>query len=445
MRKSIYIAAFAVLALTACSNTEDPIFDQSAPERLEQYKKEYSDALTADGGLWSMEYFSNEDEEGYVFVMQFNNNGSVNISANHKWIGGTFQQKVSTWKMIADNGPVLSFNSYNSLFHIFADPADIPDTKDEDGRDIDETGKGHEGDYEFQVMDLSDDGSTLRLLGKKRSIDIFMHRLDVNTDIQQYLADVKNVPSKFSRQFNDMVLTDAEGAKYRVYDMYTGIPSIYPLDGDPIMQTVSANGIFTLDGFRFMEPLEVTKTDDSTFLIDKLYFTDEGAMNGENVQDLRSISPLENVIRKDMTWTIDNSSFTGKAKQMFDVANQKIAAELSAKDVLGNIDLTYGLVAGKTVPQLVTRIGTRVLRDYLEYSVPTDENGNVIPSSDLHFVIYGANNTSIKYDEQIPAYKAFKEYLCGNFSMEVNNPLLPNVITLTDKNDSSSSFTMKAK
>ena len=110
MKFSTYLAALAALTLTACSSDDDHIFDQSAADRLEQYKKDYADVLTADGGLWYMEYFSNSEEPGYVFVMKFEKNGAVNISANHKWIGGSFQQETSLWKMISDNGPVLSFN-----------------------------------------------------------------------------------------------------------------------------------------------------------------------------------------------------------------------------------------------------------------------------------------------------------------------------------------------
>ncbi len=169
MKKSIYLAAVAALALSSCSSDDDRIFDQSAADRLEQYKQEYAEVLTADGGLWSMEYFSNAEEPGYVFVMKFDKNGSVEISANHKWIGGEYKKETSLWKMIADNGPVLSFNSYNKLFHIFSDPANItgPYASEGESGDINETGYGHEGDYEFQFMEVSEDGQTVRLLGKK--------------------------------------------------------------------------------------------------------------------------------------------------------------------------------------------------------------------------------------------------------------------------------------
>lgn len=450
MKKTLYIAVFAALALTSCSNTEDEIFDESAAVRLEQYKKEYAEALTADGGLWTMEYFANPDEPGYVFVMKFSKDGSVDISANHKWIGGTFKQETSLWKIIADNGPVVSFNSYNSLFHIFSDPADItgPDSpKGENDVDINETGFGHDGDYEFQFMELSEDGQSARLLGKKRMFDIYMHRLPADTDPEKYLDEVAEVSaSRFSSKFNDMELVDADGNHYWVRDLYTAIPSIYPLDGDEVSQTVSGNGIFTLDGFRFMSPLEVRRADDSTFEIDKLYFTEDGALAGENVTDLRSISPLQNLVRKDLIWTIDQESMTGKVKTLLDAANAEIAQKVAAKDKLGAIDFTYSLVQGQSVPQLVTRIGNRICRDYIEYNLQIDEaTGLEVPSDQLHFIITGGNNTAKKYDGELPAYKAFKDYLAGNFTMTVNNPLIPDVMTLTDNNDSSSKFNLKLK
>ncbi|MDE6637403.1 MAG: DUF4302 domain-containing protein [Muribaculaceae bacterium] len=447
MKKSIYLATLAALALTACSSDNDGIFDQSAADRLEQYKKDYAEVLTENGGLWTMEYFSNADEPGYVFVMKFDKNGSVEISANHKWIGGEFKQETSLWKMIADNGPVLSFNSYNNLFHIFSDPANItgPDAPTGDFGDIDETGFGHEGDYEFQVMEVSDNGQTVRLLGKKTLYDIYLHRLDPATDVNKYLDDVKEVPNRFTQKFNNLTMTDEEGNLYRVYDMMTAIPSVYPLDGDAVSQTVSANGIFTLTGFRFMKPLEVKKANDSTFELTELFFNDDFTMYGENIADMRALSPLENLVRADLTWTLDPESMTGKFKELYDAANVALVAHLTNKDKLGNIDFAYGSNAGKLVPQFVTRIGTRVCRDYIEYDAEYSENGDVVPSNDLHFTVTGGNNTSIKYNGEVPAYKAFKDYFSGNFVMTVNDPINPDVITLTDKNDPSSHVDFRAK
>ena len=57
----------------------------------------------------------------------------------------------------------------------------------------------------------------------------------------------------------------------------------------------------------------------------------------------------------------------------------------------------------------------------------------------------GGNNTATRYDGEVPAYKAFKDYLTGNFTMTVNDPLIPDVITLHDDSDPSSSFSVKVK
>ena len=103
MKKSLIFLPVVALALTACNNTEDLVFEGSAAERLEQSKADAKSALTADGGLWSMEYFANSDEPGYVMLFRFSDNGSVEISGDHKWIGGKFTQETSLWDVVSDD------------------------------------------------------------------------------------------------------------------------------------------------------------------------------------------------------------------------------------------------------------------------------------------------------------------------------------------------------
>ena len=81
MKKFLKYAALSVLAmatLTSCLKTEeDDIFDKSAAERLDDAKQYYSDILTADGGMWAMEYFANVDEPGYVYIFEFKLDGTA--------------------------------------------------------------------------------------------------------------------------------------------------------------------------------------------------------------------------------------------------------------------------------------------------------------------------------------------------------------------------------
>lgn len=320
MKKSIYLAAFAALALASCSNDSDSVFDKSAADRLEDYKKEYREVLTADGGLWTMEYFSNSEEPGYLFVMRFNSDGSVNIAANHKWIGNAYREETSLWQMIADNGPVISFNSYNNIFHIFSDPANItgPDApKGDSDNDIDETGYGHDGDYEFQVMEVSDEGKTIRLLGKKRLLHIYMHRLPADTDVKAYMEEYKKIEQGlFCKEIPALTLKGFDGEDYNVSGCHTGIMSISPAAGDAVEQTRKANFIITPTGIRFMNPFEIVDAAGNEKIINGFTFTDGYSLASDDCAGaiLNAGSYAHILTDNQRNWKIDLKSFDGELK-----------------------------------------------------------------------------------------------------------------------------------
>lgn len=246
------------LVATSCSNDEDQIFDKSAAERLDEAKVEYADYLTDKGGKWVMEYFSNMAEHGYAFVMEFKKNGEVVMTTNHEWSNpaSTTISESSLWQIISDNGVVLSFNTYNPLLHVFADPDNYVAPGDDPENPTDRTGRGHQGDYEFVIMEKQDDGNSLKLKGKKYGHYIYMHRLDEGTVAADYIADVVKVrdnmfPSKIKRYF----LTDGNTGERFVLSQANSIFTGYPEKGDYITQSSSKSGIITPAGIRFMEPL----------------------------------------------------------------------------------------------------------------------------------------------------------------------------------------------
>ena len=148
---SIIICGAVVAGFTSCKNEEEDIFGESSALRLNHAVATYDDLLTSAENGWVMEYFANEEEQGYPMLVKFDKSGAVTFAAkNHYSSNDVYATEESLYEVIADNGPVLSFNSYNTLFHIFADPADIPDTPIEES---DETGVGHEGDYEFVIYE----------------------------------------------------------------------------------------------------------------------------------------------------------------------------------------------------------------------------------------------------------------------------------------------------
>ncbi|MDE7346871.1 MAG: DUF4302 domain-containing protein [Muribaculaceae bacterium] len=410
MKFSTYLAALAALALTACSSENDDIFDQSAADRLEQYKKDYTEVLTADGGLWTMEYFSNPDEPGYLFVMKFDKNGSVEISANHKWIGGEFKQETSLWRMIADNGPVLSFNSYNNLFHIFSDPANITGAdapKGEEGDDINETGYGHEGDYEFQVMEVSDDQNTVRLLGKKRLYDIYLRRIDANTDVNTYMDDYKQLSSNlFCKEISKVFFTDETGEKYIVQNAHTGVLSIYPAGGDAVEQTRTANFIVTPNGIRFMEPFEYVNASGQERYISEMKFSGNYSLVDVDNDGciLNAGTFAETSALNKCNWKVDMKSFDGSLKTAMDEWIEELRTLYNYKSAnVNEMYFDYDSSKGSYVVRFYIRIsakGYETNRFIVDFS--NADNGVRISCGEAY-----DNDSQLAYN----AYPKLKEFL----------------------------------
>ena len=255
------LVALSSLMLGSCKNEVDEIFDEDAVARLDKAKAEYTEILTSQGGKWQMEYYANSNEPGYVYLMTFRNDGSVTISGMNKWISYVngssnvgsiaYGSETSLWEVITDNGPVLSFNSFNKFFHIFADPEDIPSSSDED---TDETGYGHEGDYEFDLMKYSND--TLYISGKKYGIDMIMTRVSASVDDEVYMNEVVAMAdSFFNAKIPYVYINLPNDVRYIVKNGASSILSMYKEGEDEISTTESYNVIITHDGLSFMNPI----------------------------------------------------------------------------------------------------------------------------------------------------------------------------------------------
>lgn len=325
MKKFIYLSVMLLtsVAFSSCDNEEDDIFDASAAERLEQYKVQYSDILTSNGGKWLMEYFANTGEQGYAFVMTFNADGSVRIAGNNKWIGG-YKSEVSLWEMISDNGPVLTFNSYNTVFHTFSTPENIVGgpTSDIDGSDIDETGTGHAGDYEFMMMGATDEsGNTVRLKGKKRGYTILMHRLAADTDDEALLAEYAAAPTKmFHEKIFPLYMTDGTGERF-VVTQSDGIFTFYPEAGDPVTQTVSYNALISPDGIRFMNTIEIPRANGGVFTVQTFKLDDKQQLVSTDASSRAEINAgnvTDIFARKSFKWrfSIDEEQLGGKFSEI---------------------------------------------------------------------------------------------------------------------------------
>ncbi len=442
--KKLYILpllAAAALGFSACNNDDSGIFETSAAERLEASRNEYKDLLTADGGLWALEYFTNDEEPGYVLTMQFSGNGAVEVSADHKWIGNRFQQETSLWDVISDNGTVLTFNTYNTLFHVFSTPenitgADAP--KNELGEDVNELGYGHEGDYEFLLMSHDDNGN-VKLVGKKHGKVAWLRKLDASVDPEEYLNAIKAKRAIFSAKFPDFVMAEPSGALYTVNDLGTGIPSIFPRDfdgveADPVTQTVRAHGVLTATGFRFREPLEVKRADDSTFEISELFWQEDGSLSCREAV-ITGPTPKDALSRTSLTWTLDPETLTGSLADAYTKADAALAAYSPSTGGYSSIVLSYASFMGSITPVVTFNVGKRVCRDYVTLDF-TGEDA-------LTLSLLSSTDASKRYDELVPEYKAFKDALMQAFQLTKSSVLDPSKLTFTAQDGGSVTFNVK--
>ena len=177
--KAKYLVIIGLLAATfaACSRDEESLFDKPAAIRAQEAIENAFDVLTSQEAGWEMAYFPNleADAKGYNMVLKFNKNGNVSVTAKN---AATTNNRImtdtaSTWAVKSDYGPILTFDTYNDVFHAFSDPKD--------------NGAGFLGDYEFLILKATPELVILK--GKKHSAYTVMRPMK-NTDLPKIMEEL---------------------------------------------------------------------------------------------------------------------------------------------------------------------------------------------------------------------------------------------------------------
>ena len=239
MKKNIFLLSLIGVGMlfSACSNEEDMLFDQSAAERLNGASELYSQRLMAHENGWAVQLYPTLQDEapfgsGYLLLMKFGNDRSVTASMKNSLTFGNYKESTSAWEVITDNGPVLSFNTFNEVLHAFSYPEDVPTTEDN------ETGTGIGGDYEFVIVDAPEDGSYMMLKGKKRGTYNLLTPIEDEIDYEAYLDDVNGFQAKmFSESAPNFAVMHYGDSVCKFVDAGDGLPTIYPYDGDVVTES----------------------------------------------------------------------------------------------------------------------------------------------------------------------------------------------------------------
>lgn len=422
------LVAISALSLVSCSNEVKDIFDEDAIARLDKAKAEYSQILTSNGGKWQLEYYANSNEQGYIYLMTFKADGSVTIAGHNKWINyiksgqstaPAYGSEVSMWEVIADNGPVLSFNTYNKYFHLFADPYDIPSaggaTSDDD---VNENGYGHEGDYEFDIMKYS--GDTLYLTGKKYNLNMIMTRVDASIDDEVYMNEVVAMADSF---FNSKVphvyINLPNGVRWIVKNGSTSILKMFREGADEISTAETHNVIITHDGLSFMNPLTI----DGYTIQNFIRQADGSLLCRDDNQTTMTADELSVMITNtNFIWQSKLTTSGAVGGRYADLITE-LVSELKTynKSTLNYAQLAYDPALSKWVLSFNVKKGTVKYNPSYYFTMTASGDDQVKLSFDAQGDTYGE-----RYAENCPSMRAFVNALgSATIDLSANSLLAP--------------------
>ena len=226
-----FFLLLSTLLFQSCLKDQEDVFDKSSSLRMQEVLDKTKAALTGNENGWALDYYPSRDLSygGIAYAIQFKGTEATVYSQKSE------KSETSLYKLTNDDGPILSFDSYNSLMHAYATPsADEYEAKD--------------GDFEFIIMDVQSDIITLK--GKRSGNMMYMHRL--SQPAKEYIAAVQNIEEKmYSGKYafvidGDSILTRRIGNVFLFTDPKTGesteMPFITTSTGFEMKDTVNIMG-----------------------------------------------------------------------------------------------------------------------------------------------------------------------------------------------------------
>lgn len=424
------LVALAACSLASCSNEVEDIFDEDAVARLDKAKAEYTDILTSDGGKWQLEYFANDEEPGYIYLMTFSKDGSVVISGANKWINyiqsgslntPAYGTELSMWEVIADNGPVLSFNTYNKYFHIFADPYDIPSMGSaQTDTDVNEDGYGHEGDYEFDIMKYS--GDTLYLTGKKYNLNMIMTRVASTIEDEVYMNEVVAMAdSFFNSKIPQVYINLPNGQRWIVKEGASSILKMFREGDDEISTAEHHNVIITHNGLSFMD----AQTLDGYVIKNFIRQADGSLLCRDDNQTTITADELGAIFtNKTFIWRSEPGSGSG----IFATLYTQIAEELKAynKSTLNFAQIAYDEATSTYLLSFNIKKGSVRYNPTYYLTLTSADDTQVAFTAAAEGDRYGET-----YASNCPSIRQFVDELAGTLNLSANSLLAPVNMKLT--------------
>lgn len=235
--KKIFFAtaiAFTALSLQSCLHDDEELFPDSAANRIEAAVKADKELLESADNGWQMNYVTGKDYTGggYTMFMKFKN-GKAFVSSD---IAPADEVSSSSYDVVKDKGPVLTFNTYNTIMHYMAQPYQS---------DVD----GEQGDYEFVIQRTTQD--SIYVKGKKWGNKFVLTRVPSSVSWKEEITKRQQIIYNMNFFFLANGEQDASSALVidptlrRAYvgtDDVTGVPFCLTSDGLELIEPLTVKG-----------------------------------------------------------------------------------------------------------------------------------------------------------------------------------------------------------
>ena len=265
MRKLNFISILAFVALVilpACQQLEPDVFDKPSSTRLSEFLKEIRTTLSSEQYGWTLDYYPGSKYSSVTYALSFSDQ-KVTACVEKK----PTETETSTYALKTDDGPVLSFDTYNKILHAYA----TPDSKKYQA-------KG--GDFEFEIRSFDKENKVITMIGKRSRNTCTLRPL--TKPAEEYFAGVKS----FERSITvPAAAATIDGKEIELY-IDNGIRSVTIGEKDaPKDSLQTVRYVLTENTFRFSEPFKVGNVEFSEWTFDPANET----LNGSGITFVKFI------------------------------------------------------------------------------------------------------------------------------------------------------------